>query len=121
MLPIIRSMLVGKKVRAVTGTKWPAVVFTKSKSTVAEIIPIKLIHARLGRITPTTTKAVIQSGIAMYVDAIVYDIEGKLPLTVAPFVRKRNLANLQSMHKIRPGWRSLSCHLQLCARTSPAH
>lgn len=60
----------------VQGTKWPGVEVTK---TLAHINTVKLMHERLGHIAPTTTKAVIRSGIQPDIDITIHDASVQFP------------------------------------------
>lgn len=57
----------------IQGAKWPVVVITKTKLTVARMSPAKLLHTRLGHIAPITMKAAIRSGMRTGADTTIHD------------------------------------------------
>lgn len=86
----------------INDTSWYVIVVTMSKLTVHVIDPVKLLHARLGRIAPSTRKVVVHTELQSGSNVTEQHIY--IQRYMGPCAPKPNTRGILSMHTTKLGW-----------------
>jgi len=97
----------------INGTSWPVIVVTKSKLTDPVINPVKLLHARLGHVAPSTLKAAVRTCLHTGITATEQQISMQLP-TGSCSVCTQSKHSMPTFHSQDQTWMEDHVHPFFC-------